>query len=102
MLILAVISNLAQAYFAGPRFGGMSGVVYGLLGFIWMKSSYEPRAGFRIHPLILAVALAEFLLSLFVWQETIANYAHAGGLITGIVLGIAPSRRDQPPTEGVV
>ena len=40
VLIIAVVSNVGQDYYKGPYFGGMSGVVYGLFGYIWMKSRY--------------------------------------------------------------
>src|ERR1051326_7893397 len=37
-LIIAAGSNLAEFYFGHtPAFGGMSGVVYGLLGYIWLR-----------------------------------------------------------------
>src|SRR5947209_20418782 len=52
LLILgtAIISNLAQLYLVGPDFGGMSGVVYGLLGYAWMKGKFDPSAGIFVHP----------------------------------------------------
>ena len=51
ILVIAVISNVAQA--VGPEawgghhaFGGMSGVVYGLFGYVWVKSTFCPEPGF--------------------------------------------------------
>ncbi len=90
--VVAIVSNVAQAAFSVQGFGGMSGVVYGLLGFIWMKSSNEPQSGFMIDSLMLMVALAWFFLCWFeVFGSNIANYAHAGGLVSGIVIGLLPS-----------
>jgi GlpG protein len=95
VLLLAVVSNVAQAYFEGPNFGGMSGVVYGLLGYIWMKVSYEPDLGYMLDPLMFVVALAWFFMCLFNFFEdqNVANYGHAGGLVSGIVIGIIPLLR---------
>jgi GlpG protein len=91
----ALVSNTAQAYFSSPNFGGMSGVVYGLLGYVWMKTTYEPEAGYVLDPLMFVVALAWFFLCLFnaFEDQHIANFAHAGGLLCGIALGIAPLAR---------
>ena len=36
-IVIAICSNLGQVYIGhSPDFGGMSGVVYGLLGYVWM------------------------------------------------------------------
>ncbi len=37
VLVIAVVSNVAQWYWADWNFGGMSGVVFGLIGYAWMK-----------------------------------------------------------------
>jgi GlpG protein len=51
MLATAVVSNIAQAVgpesLGGtPAFGGMSGVLYGLVGYVWVKSTFRPEPGF--------------------------------------------------------
>src|SRR5690606_11070458 len=46
VLISGIGGNLAQYLITGwPYFGGVSGVVFGLLGFIWMPGRYNPWAG---------------------------------------------------------
>ena len=45
--VIALVSNTAQYLFGGPGiFGGMSGVVYGLLGFSWVGARLNPRVEF--------------------------------------------------------
>ena len=46
VLAMSGLSNMAQAIVSGPSFGGMSGVVFGLFGYIWMQSRYVPESGF--------------------------------------------------------
>src|SRR6185436_2556750 len=50
VLTIAPLSNLAQYYVSGPYFCGISGVVYGLFGYIWMTSKFDPDSGFYLHP----------------------------------------------------
>jgi GlpG protein len=41
VLVLAIICNTGQYVVSGPLFVGMSGVVYGLLGYIWMMTRFQ-------------------------------------------------------------
>ncbi|MBM3999093.1 MAG: rhomboid family intramembrane serine protease [Planctomycetes bacterium] len=95
--VVAVVSNVAEASVSMHGFGGMSGVVYGLLGYVWMKSINEPASGFHIDQLMLILAIAWFFLCWFdVLGMNVANYAHAGGLASGIAIGLLPSGRVGP------
>ena len=87
VVVLAVVSNLVQYWYQGPRFYGMSRVVYGLLGFIWMKSKLDPSSGLFIHPTTLAMMLIWFVLCLSPVLPHVANGAHAGGLGLGMLWG---------------
>jgi len=87
VVVLAVGSNLVQYWYQGPRFYGMSGVVYGLLGFVWMKSKLDPSSGLFIHPTTLAMMLIWFVLCLSPVLPHVANGAHAGGLGLGMLWG---------------
>src|SRR5215471_16906466 len=51
-VVIGAVSNLAQCYWywGGPAFGGMSGIVYGLLGYIWMRGKFDPASGLYLHP----------------------------------------------------
>src|ERR1051326_871290 len=50
VLIFGICSNLAQSYTSGPAFGGMSGVAYGLLGYIWICGKRDPGSGLYLDP----------------------------------------------------
>lgn len=87
VLVIAVLSNAAQFGMTGGSFGGMSGVNYGLFGYIWVRSRLDPESGFWIHPTSVTYMLGWYLLCLAGVIPNIANWAHTGGLIAGAVMG---------------
>ena len=87
VLAAAVLSNLGQYTMSGPRFGGMSGVVYALLGYAWMKSRYEPAAGLYVHPKTVLIMVGWFFLCMTGEMGRIANTAHGVGLGVGMAMG---------------
>ena len=87
VLLIAVISNIAQYVVAGPGAGGMSGVVYGLFGYVWMKGKYAPHEGLALHPHTVIYMLAWFFICFTGWVGPIGNTAHAVGLLVGVTVG---------------
>jgi GlpG protein len=95
VLISAVVSNLGQFLYmerADPGrpqlFFGMSGVVYALFGYIWMKGLYEPEQGMIMHPNNVAIMIFWLFLCMTGAVGSIANAAHVMGLVVGVVLGV--------------
>jgi GlpG protein len=84
-LVTALISNWAQYLMIGPNFGGLSGVVYGLLGYCWIYSFLNPK-----QPALVSTAIVGFMLIWLVLGFAdvlfigMANWAHLGGLISGM------------------
>ncbi len=90
---LALISNFGQYFAAGPRFGGMSGVIYGLLGYAWMMGRFRPEAGIGLHPQSVVMMLVWFVICLSgALGVPVANAAHGFGLIAGIAWGRLAAR----------
>ncbi len=103
VLAVAACSNLAQYLLGGmswasgrfinnpnPLSGGMSGVIYGLFGYVWMKARYEPDLGLSLTPNTVFWMIAWLFLCMTGAVGSIANTAHVVGLLMGIVIGAAP------------
>ena len=90
VLVIAVISNLAEYVWSGPFFLGMSGVAFGLFGYVWMKSEFDPGAGFAIDRRSVTMMLGWLVLCMTGWIGPIANACHFVGLVVGIVMGYGP------------
>lgn len=89
--VTAAISNLVQFLGWGPVFGGMSGVVYGMLGYAWMKTRYDPNSRLFLHKTTVTMMLVWFFLCWTGIMGPIANGAHTAGLIVGVVWGFLTS-----------
>ncbi|HUS40938.1 MAG TPA: rhomboid family intramembrane serine protease [Pirellulales bacterium] len=90
VLATAVLPNLAQYWWDSPFFGGMSGVGFGLFGYIWMKSRFDPGAGIYIQPNLVGWFLIWMLLCMTGLVGSIANAAHVAGLLVGMAIGYYP------------
>lgn len=89
LLISAIFSNLGQFFVSGANFGGLSGVVYALMGFVWWYGYLAPEKGlFMSKPIVgfllfwLVLGFAELL------PINMANTAHLIGLISGCLLAV--------------
>jgi GlpG protein len=89
IIIVGALSNISQFFSTGANFGGMSGVIYGLLGHLWMYKKFNPSAKFSLpkHDVLIMVGWFFLCLSgLLVFS--IANMAHAVGLTLGMLAGM--------------
>ncbi len=91
--VIAVCSNVAQYFVSGPSFGGMSGVVYGLLGYVWIRGKFDPGSGLFLHQATVTMMLIWYVLCLTGALGNIANTAHTAGLFLGAAWGFLSSRR---------
>jgi GlpG protein len=93
VLVIGISSNVAQYYVSGPMFGGMSGVVYGLLGFVWMKGKFDPASGMFLHPSTVMMMLIWLALGFaHALPIQMANTVHAVGLAVGVIWGFLSAR----------
>lgn len=92
VLFASVFSTLGQVVLTGPNVIGMSGVIYALFGYIWMKARFDPRSGFYIGQITVILLIGWFFAGFlpFEYFEKIANGGHGGGLLFGVVVGYLP------------
>ncbi len=89
--VISGSSNLAQYVFGNPLFGGMSGVNYGLVGYIWMKGRYDPASGLGLHKNTILMMVGWYLACLVGIIPHVANAAHSVGFAGGMVWGFLSS-----------
>lgn len=83
-LLSSISSNLAQFWVSGSNFGGLSGVVYALVGFVWWCGWLRPRWGLSLPKPMIGLLLVWLLIGYadILWIN-FANTAHTVGLISG-------------------
>ena len=95
ILVIGLVSNSAQAIVSTEYvlFGGMSGVVFGLLSYVWLAQRLNPACGYNLFQSLFVFMTAYMLLStlgIFNWLTggDIADTAHIVGYITGLLLAL--------------
>ena len=86
-----LISNLIQYFSSGPGFGGMSGVVYALLGYVWIRSE-KTGSGYDLNSAIVTLMLIWLILGYTGILGPIGNAAHLSGLLIGVAYGFGINR----------
>ena len=88
VVLTAFVSNTTQ-YLAIEynNFGGMSGVVYGLVGYTWVIHSFMPRSYLLINTNMFVFFVIALVLMEIVASSWIATAAHVGGLVSGVIIG---------------
>ncbi|OOF37785.1 rhomboid family intramembrane serine protease [Rodentibacter rarus] len=92
-LVSAVLTGVVQNYFSGPNFFGLSGVVYAVLGYVFIVDKlnaniFELPKGF--FTMLLVGLVFGFISPLF--DIYLGNAAHISGLIIGLVWGFIDSK----------
>lgn len=101
IILLGVFSNTSQYLMSGPNFLGFSGIIVGMLTFIWMRQRLAPWEGYPldrttfIFMMVFVFGVASLQLISFIAEKTlnmaiapnIANTAHISGALGGLILG---------------
>lgn len=93
LVISAALSGAGQYWIEGANFGGLSGVVYALVGYLWMLGYKAPQLGLNLPKPVIGFMLAWLVLGFVQPFMAIANTAHLAGLISGVLLGLLDASR---------
>lgn len=86
-VITAVLSNISQALLVNDNFAGLSGVNYGLAGFVWFYGRLAKSNTVNLANNIFGFLLVWMLLGFAdILPISMANWAHLFGLISGLAL----------------
>ncbi len=92
-LISALLSGWGQSIFSGIFFGGLSGVVYALMGYVWLTGELKPEQGLSLPRGLMIFSVAWLVLGYFnVMGLAIANAAHVFGLVVGLIMAFCDTR----------
>ncbi|PJC84998.1 rhomboid family intramembrane serine protease GlpG [Vibrio sp. HA2012] len=92
-LLSAALSGAGQFWMDDAYFGGLSGVVYALMGYLWVMGCRVPEKGLSISKPIVIFMLVWLVLGYVQSYMAIANTAHLAGLLSGVALGWKDSSR---------
>ena len=94
VLFSSVLSNFLQFYWVSSNlFGGLSGVIYGLIGYCMVNEMDSPFQRYDIPPALYLFMIIWMLLGFLGLLDlfgfgSVANFAHLGGLVSGIAFAI--------------
>lgn len=102
-LLLAIITNTAQYLMTGPLFVGYSGILAGLISFIWTRQRTAPWEGYTLSQtavlfsmIFIGIMIALQILSFGLYRFqinyplNIANTAHVVGILFGFIFAKMP------------
>lgn len=85
---LPMLAQYVVNLLLGPGYvGGMSGVIYGLAGFVWMRGKHDPASGVGMERTSWLIMMIWLVLCFTGAMGRIANTAHLAGLVIGLIWG---------------
>ncbi|UGA54711.1 rhomboid family intramembrane serine protease GlpG [Vibrio sp. VB16] len=91
-ILSSALSGAGQYWVEGANFGGLSGVVYALMGYSWLLGVISPEKGVNLPKPIVIFMLVWLVLGYVQPYMAIANTAHLVGLASGLLLAWVDSQ----------
>lgn len=94
LIVAGTLPSILQFYMTGPNFGGLSGVVYAVVGYTWLMGIRKPSAEIGLPQSYMAFMVIWLVLGFTdLLGMPIANGAHIGGLLVGLAQALFDSRK---------
>ena len=92
ILFSAAVSNMAQLVFGqNPNFGGLSGIIYALVGYLWARGGADPNSGIHLPKQWVVFFVIWLVLGFTGLLDDlighVANFCHLGGFAAGALYG---------------
>lgn len=84
----AIIGNAVGGYFYGSYFGGLSGVCFALIGYVWLRGFDMPAYRTTVPPALFYACIIYMLAGFFNIIPGMADWVHAAGLATGLLIAL--------------
>ncbi|MBO1519874.1 rhomboid family intramembrane serine protease GlpG [Oceanisphaera pacifica] len=85
LLVASLLPNIMQFLVSGPYFGGLSGVVYALLAYVWLSGRLNPAGGISLPDGMAVIMVVWLVLGFAGVLGPVANLAHLGGGVIGLI-----------------
>lgn len=93
MLVSALLSNWTQSLFTDSNFGGLSGVVYALIGYVGLTGLRAPEKGLAVPSGLIVFSILWIIVGqMGVLGDSIANAAHFAGFLIGLLMALWDNR----------
>lgn len=86
----AIGSSVGEYFWHGPNFGGVSGVVYCLFGYVWIRGRMDYSFGLQLPSQTVYIMVGWLFLCMTGVMGPVANAAHLVGLLIGVAMAAIP------------
>ena len=90
VLFCEAMSIVLASQIEGPNAGGMSGVGYGLFGYLWVKGRFQPELGLGVSQNLTFMFMMWLGLGFSGMLGPISNWGHVFGMVGGGLFAFAP------------
>ena len=87
-LFSAIVGNTIGGFFYGSYYGGLSGVCFALIGYVWLRGFDVPEYRAMVQPPLFYACVAFMLAGFIHLIPGMADWVHASGLATGLLIAL--------------